>query len=258
MGSTCFMSVILQSLMHNPYLQHYFLSEGHRTADCTHSFCISCEVADIFHSMFSENSSSNALGLTNFLTSVWKSQKEIAGYAQQDAHEFFVGLINQIHLTSDDPKYGLDCKCIIHESFCGQLLSKVTCGSCGNVTNSFDPVLDLSLELRSKQGNTILNSLQACFERFTSEETLMSYLCGKCEKKSVAVKQLTLRVLPRVLSLQLKVRKRSLKCLSINTSALNISQHLPRLMRGLNFQCSWTCRRSQAAKSGMHQLQESN
>lgn len=32
---------------------------------------------------------------------MWLSLKELAGYAQQDAHEFFISALNQIHADSE-------------------------------------------------------------------------------------------------------------------------------------------------------------
>jgi ubiquitin carboxyl-terminal hydrolase 22/27/51 len=34
MGNTCFMSVVIQSLLHNPLVKTWFLSEGHKSAEC--------------------------------------------------------------------------------------------------------------------------------------------------------------------------------------------------------------------------------
>jgi ubiquitin carboxyl-terminal hydrolase 22/27/51 len=35
---------------------------------------------------------------------MWLSLKELAGYAQQDAHEFFISALNQIHADSQGKK----------------------------------------------------------------------------------------------------------------------------------------------------------
>jgi len=97
------------------------------------------------------------------------------------------------------------------------------------VTTAVDPVMDLSLELKPKaekgkkgannnsvnisngvdeNGAPILN-LQECLERFTTPEKLgvNEYNCGKCSGGSgqEATKQLTVKRLPPVLCIQLKV-----------------------------------------------------
>lgn len=45
------------------------------------------------------------------------------------------------------------CNCVIHKTFAGLLQSDVTCLSCGNVTTAFDPILDISLDLRPTKRN---------------------------------------------------------------------------------------------------------
>jgi ubiquitin carboxyl-terminal hydrolase 22/27/51 len=40
-------------------------------------------------------------GATNILYLVWNNSRELAGYAQQDAHEFFITFINSIHSQLD-------------------------------------------------------------------------------------------------------------------------------------------------------------
>lgn len=75
------------------------------------------------------------------------SLKELAGYAQQDAHEFFISALNNIHAGCDGQKLS-NCDCIIHTTFAGLLQSNVTCLRCRNVTTTCDPMLDISLGLR--------------------------------------------------------------------------------------------------------------
>lgn len=47
------MSVILQTIVHNPFIRNFFLSEGHKTADCERESCVSCALDEMiveFHS----------------------------------------------------------------------------------------------------------------------------------------------------------------------------------------------------------------
>lgn len=78
---------------------------------------------------------------------MWMSLKELAGYAQQDAHEFFISALNNIHAGCEEQKLS-NCDCIIHTTFAGLLQSNVTCLRCRNVTTTCDPMLDISLGLR--------------------------------------------------------------------------------------------------------------
>lgn len=226
MGSTCFMSVVLQSLIHNPLVRNFYLSDGHKPKECTTTNCMSCAMDEVFSEFFATDKT-DGFGPVNLLTTSWKCGQALAGYQQQDAHEYLQFLLNQLHITNggnDDP-----CKCIIHRSFYGKLQSDVTCEGCANVTTAFDPVMDLSLDLRIKAkkksaeaaaaaaaaaaagsaSEPTMQTLQECLERFTSAEKLGvdNYTCGNCpgpQGKS-ALKQLTVKQLPPVLCIQLKV-----------------------------------------------------
>jgi ubiquitin carboxyl-terminal hydrolase 22/27/51 len=100
------------------------------------------------------------------LATTWKASAELSGYAQQDAHEFFISALNQIHSTSRGFT-NVSCNCIIHSTFAGQLQSDVTCERCGNITSTVDPMLDISLELKGKGGevSSAENTLGACLRR---------------------------------------------------------------------------------------------
>lgn len=211
------MSVVLQSLIHNPLVRNFYLSDGHKPKECTTPNCMSCAIDEVFSEFFATDKV-DGFGPLNLLITSWKCEQTLAGYQQQDAHEYLQFLLNQLHVTNggndskDDP-----CKCIIHRSFYGKLQSDVTCEGCANVTTAFDPVMDLSLDLRIKAKKKALlldgaeptmQTLQECLERFTSSEKLGvdNYNCGNCPQQGQsALKQLTVKQLPPVLCIQLKV-----------------------------------------------------
>ncbi len=55
---------------------------------------------------------------------------------------------------SAEAAHSSTCKCIIHHVFSGVLQSDVTCQKCHNITTTYDPILDFSLNIRqsSKSG----------------------------------------------------------------------------------------------------------
>ncbi|KAJ8520755.1 hypothetical protein ONZ45_g2476 [Pleurotus djamor] len=106
-------------------------------------------------------------GPTSFLTTTWRTSPELAGYAQRDAHEFFISALNQIHSTSRGST-NVSCNCIIHSTFAGLLQSDV---------------------------------------KYTQPEKLgaKEYTCDKCGKAGQeASKRLSVKKLPPVLSFQFK------------------------------------------------------
>ncbi|KAF9307407.1 hypothetical protein BGZ74_003882 [Mortierella antarctica] len=233
MGSTCFMNVILQCFIHNPLLRGYFLSDQHSSKRCeVKGDCMGCEMDQLFTQFYS--GTKTPYGPCSFLHTMWMSSSELAGYAQQDAHEFFISALNQIHAKSPNTKLH-HCSCVIHKTFAGVLQSDVTCLNCANVTSAFDPILDISLDLRptrrSKSNgvnkvrgvdekNDGPNSLADCLDRYTHPEKLGTneYNCSKCGKTGQeATKQLSMKVIPPVLSFQLKRFEHSMGASKIET-----------------------------------------
>ncbi|KAL1918035.1 uncharacterized protein VTP21DRAFT_3301 [Calcarisporiella thermophila] len=231
MGSTCFMNVILQSFIHNPLLRSHFLSDQHNYRLCqSKSNCMCCEMDKLFSQFYSGEK--HPYGPCSFLHTMWLSSTELAGYAQQDAHEFFISALNQIHSSSPGSS-NIDCQCIVHKTFSGLLQSDVTCLRCGNVTTVCDPMLDISLDFRTgvrrkKNGGTATptdpnpgpNSLLDCLDRYTQSEKLGPnvYSCSKCNNTfQEAVKQLSIKRLPMVLSIQLKRYEHSASAFKIET-----------------------------------------
>lgn len=54
LGATCFMSVILQAFVHNPFLRNYFLSHRHTPSTCNggrNGICLACEMTRLFQNV---------------------------------------------------------------------------------------------------------------------------------------------------------------------------------------------------------------
>ncbi|KAL0037564.1 hypothetical protein WJX77_002858 [Trebouxia sp. C0004] len=100
LGNTCFMNSILQVFVHVPLLQAYFLGGGHMHKLCPRltehdkpGKCLSCELDHVF----SEAYSGQRLPFSpvKFLDTWWRSAEgSLAGYQQQDAHEFYLSLLD--------------------------------------------------------------------------------------------------------------------------------------------------------------------
>jgi ubiquitin carboxyl-terminal hydrolase 22/27/51 len=59
-----------------------------------------------------------------------------AGYSKKDSHEFYIALLNQVHVncSGENEASVIGCQCVIHSVFSGVLKSTVVCHACGNVT----------------------------------------------------------------------------------------------------------------------------
>jgi len=97
----------------------------------------------------------------------------------------------------------LDETTFVHRIFGGYLRSQVRCTKCGYCSNTYDPFLDLALEVSRKS----IDNIAAAFNEFTRKETLDSenrYKCSGCKKRVCATKQLTVFRPPLTLCVQLK------------------------------------------------------
>lgn len=137
---------------------------------------------------------------------------------QEDAHEFLVHLLDAMHdgelkaagINQQSsgwrdrlPVPRLDETTFIHRVFGGYFRSQVRCTKCGYRSNTYDPFLDLSLEVSQKSSRSILHSLSD----FTRKETLDSdnqWRCSGCKKYVRATKELTVFRPPLSLCVQLK------------------------------------------------------
>lgn len=229
MGATCYMNVILQSFVHNPLLRNFYLGDGHQASECEQKNCMSCAMDDMFQDFYSQEITTG-YSASNILASFWlskrKAYEELASNKEQDAHEFFQFLTEELHeinggSRASDPedsspnpkrsKMDQGCKCIVHQTFYGKLQSTITCQNCGDVNTSVESFLDLSLGLDVIQKKSKLKaatgtiSLQRCLDEEYIRPERCEYSCNQCDT-SEAKKQLSIKSLPNVLCIQLKVK----------------------------------------------------
>lgn len=226
LGNTCFMNSVLQALLHAPPLRNYFLSDQHNREACRKSssdrLCLPCDMDVIFSAAFSGDRS--PYSPAQFLFSWWQLSENLASYEQQDAHEFLISMLDRIHEKEGKTKYpnkdNVNCHCIAHRVFSGLLRSDVTCTTCGFTSTTYDPCMDISLDLNTPCSNrdlpnkaskpteyTASSTLGGCLDLFTRPEKLGSdqkLFCQSCQERRESVKQMSIRKLPLVLCLHIK------------------------------------------------------
>ena len=137
---------------------------------------------------------------------------------QEDAHEFLVHLLDSINdgelraaginqtvsgWRDRLPVSRLDETTFVHRIFGGYFRSQIRCRKCNYKSNTYDPFLDLSLEVSKKSSTSVLRALS----EFTRKETLDAanqWKCSGCKKYVCATKQLTVFRPPLTLCIQLK------------------------------------------------------
>ncbi|XP_014646435.1 PREDICTED: ubiquitin carboxyl-terminal hydrolase 27 [Ceratotherium simum simum] len=236
LGNTCFMNCIVQALTHTPILRDFFLSDRHRCEMPSPELCLVCEMASLFRELYSGNPSPHVP--YKLLHLVWIHARHLAGYRQQDAHEFLIAALDVLHrhCKGDDAGKAANnpnhCNCIIDQIFTGGLQSDVTCQACHGVSTTIDPCWDISLDLpgsctsfwpmspgreSSVNGESHIpgiTTLTDCLRRFTRPEHLGSSAkikCGSCQSYQESTKQLTMNKLPVVACFHFKRFEHSAK-----------------------------------------------
>lgn len=222
LGHTCFMNAVLQVLLHVPPLQHAFFGLRHpahyseitSSPKTTREGCLTGEMARLYADMFS--GAIEPLAPTTFLTELWRSRSTLAGYEQQDAHEFFIAAMDAVHECLPNPdtgtpnstrgkqKGGRACACIVHDIFGGELRSEVRCLRCSRQTTSVDPFTDISLDIST--GEDAVVDLRDCLHAFCRIEKLANkeYLCSGCRSYQSATKKFSFHRLPQCIAIHLK------------------------------------------------------
>ncbi|KAK8843445.1 hypothetical protein IAR55_007102 [Kwoniella newhampshirensis] len=195
LSQTCFLSAILQSLIHNPLLKAYFLSDRHNRHVCPNGSkglavgkpflgveagssssvgndrergCMCCEMDRAFEEFYNDDKS--PFGPITMLYAMWHASAELEGYGQQDAHSFFLAALDQIHAHAKGQLSS--CNCIAHQTFAGSLLSSVTCSSCSTTSTTVDPILDLQLDFPTSVSGTATSTTLSSAGSTSSQEGL--------------------------------------------------------------------------------------
>ncbi|KAJ1927722.1 hypothetical protein IWQ60_002694 [Tieghemiomyces parasiticus] len=210
LGNTCFLNSVLQCLTYTPPLANYLLAHGH-TAQCKCSdYCVLCElerhVNRALGSGAHHSHHQQAISPKTFAGRLKAIAKHMRLGRQEDSHEFLRYVVEAMQkscLTGFDPKMDHRIKetTLVHGIFGGYLQSQIRCGQCQHDSNTFDPFLDLSLEVRH------CSSVERALQTFTKPESLSGankYKCEKCNMLVDARKQMTVYQTPEVLTVQLK------------------------------------------------------
>jgi len=75
------MSVILQTLIHNPFIRNFYLSEGHKQVDCEKEACVSCALDEMFVEFYSSDKN-EGFGAVSMLMGSWLAG-EVSVFATQ-------------------------------------------------------------------------------------------------------------------------------------------------------------------------------
>jgi ubiquitin carboxyl-terminal hydrolase 22/27/51 len=175
---------------------------------------------DMFQDFYAlENT--NGYTAANILSGFWISEKKafenLVTTKEQDAHEFFQFLAEELHERNGDgkkPEIGSEhsCNCVVHQTFYGKMQTNTTCQNCSGTTNAVQSFLDLSLGLenlvqkRKKKNSKPLSALtlNECLDEEYVNSDKCEYRCHSCQSTQQARRHTSIKRLPNVLSIQLK------------------------------------------------------
>ncbi|CAO2839632.1 unnamed protein product [Amaranthus hypochondriacus] len=205
LGNTCFLNSVLQCLTYTEPLVAYLLSGKHQNNCHIAGFCALCAMQK--HVNRALQSTGRILAPKDLVSNLRCISRTFRNARQEDAHEYMIHLLESMHkccLPSGVPAEspGAYDRSLVHKIFGGSLRSQVKCLQCSHCSNTFDPFLDLSLEI------TKADSVTKALMNFTAPEQLdggeRMYKCERCKQKVRALKQLTVYKAPYVLTVHLK------------------------------------------------------
>jgi len=224
-GNTCFMNSILQCIMATPYLHEYFCHEFGKEKHYR-----STKLSSSFSKLLVKAREGDTVNSPRYLKSQLSATvRQFRGRRQHDAQEFMRFLIDRMHdelnRVRRKPKYReLICdelpleeqsqtwadhyeeidNSVMTDLFGGQLVSLVTCLSCGHKSATFDNFMDLSIEIPKGSGECV--DLMDCLETFFSIEKIekSNYKCFGCNERVDIEKAMSIYRLPKILIIHFK------------------------------------------------------
>ncbi|KAJ6515632.1 Usp36 protein, partial [Mycena sanguinolenta] len=202
-GNTCFLNSALQCLLHTPPLLR-MLNE-HSQSKCRVKagiFCMACSLQRVAEQAQKGNPFV-PVAVSGKLQVIAKHMRK---GRQEDSHEFLRYAIDALQkscLAGLPPKIDplLAETTWVHKIFGGRLRSRVSCHDCGYNSDTFDSILDLSLDIHN------MNGVREALRKFVHPDTLKGadkYKCEKCKKPVVAEKRFSIHEAPMVLTVHLK------------------------------------------------------
>ncbi|KAJ8345862.1 hypothetical protein SKAU_G00300550 [Synaphobranchus kaupii] len=203
LGNTCFLNSTVQCLTYTPPLANYLLSKEHSRACHQSGFCMICVMQNHIVQAFANTG--NAIKPVSFIRDLKKIARHFRFGSQEDAHEFLRYTVDAMQKACLNGYPKLDrqtqATTLVHQIFGGYLRSRVKCSICKSVSDTYDPYLDIAVEIR--QAANIVRAL----ELFVKPDVLSgenAYMCAKCKKKVPATKRFTIHRTSNVLTLSLK------------------------------------------------------
>ncbi|KAK4274514.1 hypothetical protein QN277_017722 [Acacia crassicarpa] len=205
-GNSCFANVVLQCLSFTKPLVAYLLEKGHRQECSFNDWCFLCEFQAHLERV---RQSPQAFSPMHILSGLHNIGGSFDYGRQEDAHELMRFAIDTMQSVCLDEFGGeravpsnLQETTLIQHIFGGHLQSQVICTKCDKVSNQYENMMDLTVEIHGDAA-----SLEECLDQFTVKEWLDGenmYKCDGCNDYVKAWKRLIVKSAPNILTIALK------------------------------------------------------
>ena len=211
LGNTCFANAALQCILSTDVLKTHLIKSTNRSR-------YTSELKSILQSQ--SNPGSSKLDPSGLLSLVWKHSHLFRPYEQNDAHEFIVFLLDQLHEELKEPfkidnsvyetkaeklwlKYIEKNHSLVSQEFQGQLKTELICQKCLKIKERFEPFMYLSLSVPSNSST----SVEECIQEFQNSDFLQGsnkWFCKNCAEYEETNKKTDIVRLPNYLIVHLK------------------------------------------------------
>ncbi|XP_069728672.1 ubiquitin carboxyl-terminal hydrolase 17-like protein 6 [Phaenicophaeus curvirostris] len=202
-GNTCFLNATIQCLTYTPPLANYLLSREHSRTCLRDEFCMLCAMEH--HITWVFGSSGSAIRPVAIIGVINEIAEHFCFGRQEDAHEFLRFTVDAMQRACLNGCTQLDRQTqtttLIDQIFGGYLRSCVKCKACGSPSDTYEPFLDLTVEIEG------VDSIQQALNLFVRPEMLCNdnaYMCDRCKTKVQATKRFSIHQASNVLTLSLK------------------------------------------------------
>ncbi|KZV47057.1 ubiquitin carboxyl-terminal hydrolase 20-like [Dorcoceras hygrometricum] len=204
LGNTCFLNSVLQCFIHTVPLLHGILSDNHAAAcQCIDEvFCVICSLRELVELSFTAGRVIEPSRIVNNLSYFCASFQR---FQQEDAHEFLQCFLERLE-SCHDLKLK-DCKNpksvnFVRQVFGGSLVSKLKCCKCSHRSDTYEPLVNLSLEI--EEADNLLMALQSFTKIEKIEDPENKFMCESCKEQVSIEKQLLFDHAPSVAAFHLK------------------------------------------------------
>lgn len=219
-GNTCYLNSVMQALLATPPLATALLTQSVPTLlgplgvprtpkqalKAAHAFSPVAVLKEFFERAYS---GAPAVTPAQFVANLRKYAKPLRPGRQEDAHEYLRLLLEALQQTCTafagdkiKPNDPILATTFVQKVFGGRLRSRVTCHSCRHNSDTYDPMMDLSLDVRKG-----IASVKQALDAFTAPESLSGtekYRCDSCKRRVDATKRFSVDAAPLALTVHLK------------------------------------------------------